>query len=108
MTREELLDILVKERTQDILEESLRNNEIYQTAMEEHDKACERLEMAGLNEEQREAVDEVLSTISRCMAIYGSAGYRQGLDDGIDLVVEILKVPSTELNDNILMLKKDE
>ena len=41
-----------KERTQDILEESLRNNEVYQTAMEEHDKACERLEMAGLNEEQ--------------------------------------------------------
>ena len=31
MTREELLDILVKERTQDILEESLRNNEVYQT-----------------------------------------------------------------------------
>ena len=33
MTRNELLDILVKERTQGILEESLRGNAIYKTAM---------------------------------------------------------------------------
>lgn len=91
MTRDELLDILVKERTRDILEESLRNNNLYQTAMSKHDEACEELEAVGLNEEQKEAVDNALSTSNHCMAVYGAAGYRQGLDDGIELVWEILK-----------------
>ena len=86
----------MKERTQGILEELLRNSESYQAAMSEHDKACEELEAAGLNGKQKEAVDNALSTVNHCMAVYGAAGYRLGLDDGIDLVVEILKVPSTE------------
>ena len=43
MTRDELLDILVKERMQGILEESLRNCDLYQSAMSQHDKACEEL-----------------------------------------------------------------
>lgn len=91
MTRDELLDILVKERTQGILEELLRNSESYQAAMREHDKACEELEAAGLNGKQKEAVDNALSTVNHCMAVYGAAGYRLGLDDGIELVWEILK-----------------
>ncbi|MCX4343518.1 MAG: hypothetical protein OSJ53_06500 [Kineothrix sp.] len=84
MTRDELLDILVKERMQGILEESLRNSDLYQIAMNEHDKACEELEATGLNGEQKEVVDYALSTANHCMAIYGSAGYRLGLDDGMD------------------------
>ena len=91
MTRDELLDILVKERTQGILEELLRNSESYQAAMSEHDKACEELEAAGLKEKKKEAVDNALSTVNHCMAVYGAAGYRLGLDDGIELVWEILK-----------------
>ncbi len=84
MTRDELLDILVKERMQGILEESLRNSDLYQIAMNEHDKACEELEATGLNGEQKEVVDYALSTANHCMAIYGLAGYRLGLDDGMD------------------------
>lgn len=91
MTRNELLDILVKERTQGILEESLRGNAIYQTAMGEHNRACEKLEEIGLDEEQKNAVERALSTVNHCMAVYGAVGYRQGLDDGIELVWEILK-----------------
>ena len=91
MTRDELLDILVKERTQGILEELLRNSESYQAAMSEHANGCEELEAAGLNGKQKEAVDNALSTVNHCMAVYGAAGYRLGLDDGIELVWEILK-----------------
>lgn len=91
MIQDELLDILVKERTKGILEELLRNSDLYQAAMSEHNRACEELEIIGLNEEQKETVDRALSTINHCMAIYGAVGYRQGLDDGIELVWEILK-----------------
>lgn len=91
MTRNELLDILVKERMQGILEESLRNCDLYQSAMSQHDKACEELNAIGLSGEQKEAVDNALSTVNHCMAVYGAAGYRLGLDDGIELVWEILK-----------------
>jgi len=91
MTRDELLDILIKERTQGVLEESLRNSDQYQSAMSEHDKACEELEAVGLNGEQKEAVDSVLSTVNHCMAVYGAEAYRLGLDDGIELVWEMLK-----------------
>lgn len=91
MTRDELLDILVKERMQGILEESLRNCDLYQSAMSQHDKACEELNAIGLRGEQKEAVDNALSTVNHCMAVYGAAGYRLGLDDGIELVWEILK-----------------
>lgn len=91
MTRDELLDILVKERMQGILEESLRNCDLYQSAMSEHDKACEELNTIGLNGEQKEAVDNALSTVNHCMAVYGAAGYRLGMDDGIELALEILK-----------------
>lgn len=91
MTRDELVDILVKERTQGILEESLRNCDLYQSAMSEHDKACEELNAIGLSGEQKEAVDNALSTVNHCMAVYGAAGYRLGMNDGIELVWEILK-----------------
>ncbi|MCX4343516.1 MAG: hypothetical protein OSJ53_06490 [Kineothrix sp.] len=92
MTRSELIDILVKERTQGILEDVLRKNDSYQAAMKEYDKACEEIEIAGLDGKQKEAVDEALSSVNHCMAIYGAVGYRQGLEDGIELVLEILKV----------------
>ncbi len=92
MTRSELIDILVKERTQGILEDVLRTNDSYQAAMKEYDKACEEIEIAGLDEKQKGAVDEALSSVNHCMAIYGAVGYRQGLEDGIELVLEILKV----------------
>ena len=91
MTRDELLDILVKERMQGILEESLRNCDLYQSAMSQHNKACEELNAIGLSGKQKEAVDNALSTVNHCMAVYGAAGYRLGLDDGIELVWEILK-----------------
>lgn len=91
MTRDELLDILVKERTQGILEELLRNSDQYQSAMGEYEKACEELDEIGLNGEQKEAVDNALSTVNHCMAVYGAVGYRLGMDDGIELVWEILK-----------------
>lgn len=91
MGRDELIDILVNKRTQGILEESLRNSDSYQMAMSEHDKACENLEAVGLNEEQKEAVDKVLSTVNHCMAVYGKVGYQQGLDDGIELALEVMK-----------------
>lgn len=92
MTRGELIDILVKERTQGALEKVLRNDDSYQAAMKEYDNACEEMETIGLHEKQKEAVDKALSSINQCMAIYGAVGYRQGLEDGIELVLEILKV----------------
>lgn len=89
MKRKELLDILAKERIHGVLEEALKNDDLYVLAQKEHDKACEELEEAGLDKYQNRIVDRAISTANHCGAVYGAIAYRQGLDDGVKLVSEM-------------------
>lgn len=92
MKKMELLDILAAERIHGILEEVLRENELYISAQNEHDKACEKLEQMDLDIDQKRIVNEVLFTSNHCGAMYGAVAYRQGMDDGIKLLFDIIKV----------------
>lgn len=56
-----LLDILMEERIHKGLEKALNNNELYQSAQEEVDKAIKQLENAGLSREQNKVVDKAIS-----------------------------------------------
>lgn len=89
MKKEKLLDILVKERVHGALENALNYSNIYKLAKIEHDKACKALDEASLDKRQDKAVDKVLSTANHCSAMYGEIAYRQGLDDGIRLMLEL-------------------
>lgn len=90
MKNKELIDILAAERIHGALEEVLRKNELYIIAQNEHDRACEKLDEANLDMDQKKIINNVLSTANHCGSMYGVAAYRQGLDDGIELVLETL------------------
>ena len=89
MKKEKLLDILVEERVHGALENALNYSNKYKLAQIEHDKACKVLEEAGLNQRQDKAVDKVLYPAKHCSAVYGEIAYRQELDDGIRLMLEL-------------------
>lgn len=88
MEKKDLLDILAAERIHNALEEALRKNDLYIMAQNEHDKACEELEEANLDINQKRIVDNVISTANHCGATYGAAAYRQGMNDGIELFLK--------------------
>lgn len=92
MKNKELLDILAAERIHGVLEEALRESDLYIAAQNEHDKACEELEKVDLTADQKKIINSVISTANYCGSMYGAVAYRQGLDDGIELILEILKV----------------
>lgn len=53
MKNKELIDILAAERIHGALEEVLRKNELYIMAQSEYDKACEKLDEAKLDMDQK-------------------------------------------------------
>ena len=61
----------------------------YQNTLIWQRAAFERLDMAGLSEEQSDLVDKAVSAINDCGVAYGMAAYRLGLQDGIRLASEV-------------------
>lgn len=51
-----------------------------------------RLDHAGLDEEQKSIVDKAISAANDCGAVYGTVAYRLGLHDGIRLTSEIREI----------------
>ncbi len=92
MKGKKLLDEFADERIHGALEDALKNNDLYKAARKRQDKACERLEKAGLNDEQNRIVDKVISAVNYCGAAYGAAAYRQGMKDGIELGLEVREI----------------
>lgn len=86
-----LLDILVETRTIKALDQAVAKSMSYQETLKQQRTAFERLNMAGLSEEQFSAVDRAVSTVNDCGAAYGRVAYRLGLRDGIRLISEIRK-----------------
>ena len=87
-----LLDILAEERIHKGLESVLNDNEMYQAAQKEVDKAINELEKAGLSREQNRVVDKALSAANASGAAYGATAYRQGLYDGVKLMAEVNRI----------------
>ncbi len=89
---ESLLDILMEERIHKGLEKALNDNELYQSAQKEVDRAINELEKAGLSREQNKVVDKAISATNASGAAYGAAAYRQGFCDGIKLMLEVKQI----------------
>ncbi len=87
-----LLDILVKARTGNALDEAVGKSIAYQEILKRQDKAFDTLDRAGLSSEQRTIVDRAVSAANECGAAYGAAAYELGLQDGIKLMSELKEI----------------
>lgn len=87
-----LLDILAEERMHKGLENVLNDNELYQAAQKEVDEAINELEKVGLSREQNKVVDKAISATNASGAAYGATSYKQGLYDGIRLMLEVNQI----------------
>ena len=87
-----LLDILTKEGIHTVLQETLDENELYQSAKKKADETLNELQKAGLNREQNKVVDKVPSATNASGAAYGATAYKQGLYDGIRLMPEVNRI----------------
>ncbi len=87
-----LLDILVKARTGNALDEAVGKSIAYQEILKRQDKAFDTLDRAGLSSEQRTIVDRAVSAANECGAAYGAAAYELGLHDGIKLMSELKEI----------------
>ena len=89
---ESLLDILAEERIHKGLENVLNDNKLYQAAQKEVDEAINELEKAGLSRGQNKVVDKAISATNASGAAYGATAYKQGLYDGIKLMLEVNQI----------------
>lgn len=88
MRKEKLLDIIIAKRTEKALDRILENNREYQAALKEQDEAFRRLDQIK-SDEIRKAISKALDANNNCGAIYGEAGYKLGLRDGLRLALEL-------------------
>lgn len=84
----EILDTLVDERME-ALEDIAGGDEEYQEVRKEQLEAFENLGRMGLTEDQRAAVDDIISKVNRSGAVYGRIAFKQGLKDGARLMSEL-------------------
>lgn len=87
-----LLEILVMTRTVKALDSAVRKSKDYKDTLKKQDKVLDRLDHAGLDEEQKSIVDRAISAANDCGAVYGTVAYRLGLHDGIRLTSEIREI----------------
>lgn len=87
-----LLEILVKARTVNALDEAVNESSDYKDALSRQDKAFDGLDKAGLDKEQRSIIDKAISAANECGAAYGAVAYRLGLHDGIRLTAELNEI----------------
>ena len=83
--KNDLLNILIKERTVKALDKAVHKSRTYQKAQKQQGKAFDTLDKAKLSKEQSSIVD----TSNACGAAYGAAAYKLGLQDGIRLMSEL-------------------
>ena len=87
-----LLEIIAAHRTMDDLDEILEKDRDNQDALAEEKDASEQMDAAGLTNEQKKAVDRVITAYNHCGAAYGAVAYRFGMEDGIRVRMEMEEV----------------
>lgn len=87
-----LLDILALQRTGAALDEALRHDKTYKKALEEQDKAFEKMEKINFKDRHFSIINTVLSANTHVGAVYGAVAYRLGMKDGIKIMSEIEKI----------------
>lgn len=86
----ELLEILANARIDNAIEDRLKSTPEYMTARKRQRDLHDNIKKSiGLTENQKVAVDDVVSATNLTGAEYGRVAYNMGLQDGIKLVSEL-------------------
>lgn len=88
MRKEKLINIIISKRTEKALDRILENNREYQAALKERDEVFRKLDQIQSNREKG-IISRVLDANNHCGAVYGEAAYRLGLQDGLNLAMEL-------------------
>ncbi len=89
MKKNGLLEIIAAHRTGDALDAFVAKDKDYQEALAEQQEVFDRLDGLGFTREQKSAVDQAITVNNHFGAVYGSAAYRFGMEDGIRLRMEL-------------------
>ena len=84
-----LLEIIASHRTMAALDEILQKDKDYQEALLEEQEASDQMEVMDFTEDQKKAVDRVITAYNQCGAAYGAAAYRFGMEDSVRLLKEL-------------------
>lgn len=84
-----LLEIIAAHRTMTGLDELLKKDKVYQEALAEEQEASDQMEDMDFTEDQKKAVDRVITAYNQCGAAYGAAAYRFGMEDSVRLLKEL-------------------
>lgn len=84
-----LLEIIAVHRTMAALDEILQKDKVYQEALAEEQEASDQMEDMDFTEDQKKAVDRVITAYNQCGAAYGAAAYRFGMEDSVRLLKEL-------------------
>lgn len=92
MKKKELLEIIAQHRTVKALDDILKEDQDYQEALTQQQDFFDMLDEMGLTAEQKIVIDQAIAANNHCGAVYGSAAYRFGMEDGVRLRVEMEKI----------------
>lgn len=84
-----LLEIIAARRTMEDLDKVLKKDKDYQEALLEEQEASDQMEVMDFTEDQKKAVDRVITAYNQCGAAYGAAAYRFGMEDSVRLLKEL-------------------
>lgn len=89
MDKSGLLEVIALRRTGRDLDKAVEKDKDYQEALEQQQKAFDRLDELGLTKEQKRVIDQVITANNHTGAVYGAVAYRCGMEDGIRLRKEM-------------------
>lgn len=99
MKKYTMLEILSDQRIHNALESSLKNNKKYYKSRLDARKKLDYAFSLNMNKKQKTAVDRAISAHIDNGADYGRAAYYQGLQDGITLIMEILNIAHSNIDE---------
>lgn len=88
MRKEKLINIIISNRTEKALDRILEHNGEYQAALKERDEVFRRLDQIQ-SDREKGIISMALDANNHCGAVYGEAAYRLGLQDGLNLAIEL-------------------
>lgn len=84
-----MLNILFETRSCHALEECLKKDKVYQKKEIKVKEALRKIDRMGLDQEQLNAIDEVLSICNYHDSQYGRIAYSLGFKDAVHLIMEL-------------------
>lgn len=92
MEKKGLLEIIARHRTVSDLDDILKKDRDYQAALTQQQEAFDRVDELALTKEQKGIIGEAITANNHTGAVYGSAAYRFGMEDGIRLRMEMEEI----------------